>query len=693
MLLGRWRLAPFIFPMTFLEPHRLFWLVLLPALAVVVAVAGVRHRRNLHRFATPERLSVTLPTRSKTRAVARVVLLLACLGLTLVALADPRRGEREREVPPSDSVSVVFALDVSRSMLAQDVSPTRLDRAKQYVREFVGVLNEQEDDASVGLVAFAGAVKRVTPLTRNTNELELALQATDTTSAGVGGSNLADAVQVAARSFVERRPGHKVVVMLTDGEENHSGEPASAARAAFEGRGVRFFPLGLGSPDTGATIPIGNGQVMTHAGQPVKTTLDAAALMAVAEDGGGVYIPAQTKRADMAQVYRRVIRPRLSATQDAAQQGGDGPTVKTMIPRFGWLAWPALVLLLVERLIAGWPVPRRGVGRAAAVLVVFAAVPTLAQEAPVDPLTAYNTAVAAQQSGDLDQALEGFAHAAQRGTGQVEARARYNLGRAVHGQAIAALHKPEVPSEKPSADATGPATPQADPLSLLDQAVREYAAALGADPAFDDARANLEAAARLRAKLRQQREEQKQQQDAQQDQQQAPPEQDGEESEDQTSQDSGQMPEGAPLDGGGELPGEAGESNTEQEGENSETSSQEGSSSEAQPDDSSQDSPPSESETPGEPGDTDGGSEAADPASAQDPDVGEGDNPALSEGQSPSPDGQAGEAGQALQGEPQNLSPDEAMKLLQRIRDQDLQRRITQYRREAQRQQAVEKDW
>jgi len=228
--------------------------------------------------------------------LARTLLLLGCLALLLVALADPRRGERERAVPPGDHVSVVFALDVSRSMLAQDVSPTRLDRAKQYIRELTAALQDVEDDAAVGLVAFAGAVKRVAPVTRNVNELELALQATDTTSAGVGGSNLADAVQVAARSFVDRRPGHKVVFMLTDGED-----------------GVRFFPLGLGSPDTGATIPLGGGRVMTHQGQAVQTTLDAGALKSVAQEGGGVYVPAETKRADMAEVYRRLIRPRLNA--------------------------------------------------------------------------------------------------------------------------------------------------------------------------------------------------------------------------------------------------------------------------------------------------------------------------------------------------------------------------------------------
>ena len=461
--------------MTFLEPDRFWWLWLVPVLAAVALFAGLRRRRNLNQFATPERLSATLPTRSRAKAATRAVLLLLCLALTLTALADPRRGEREREVPPGDGVSVVFALDVSRSMLAQDVSPNRLDRAKQYIRELTRVLAEREDDASVGLVAFAGAVKRIAPVTRNFNEVELALQATDVTTAGVGGSNLADAVQVAARSFVARRPGHKVVVMLTDGEENLSGEPAEAARAAFEERGVRFFPVGLGSPDTGATIPQGNGRVLIHDGEPVKTTLDAAALKAVAENGGGVYLPAETKRVDMDEVYRRVIRPRLNraSAERASDPNASGAVVKGMIPRFDLWVWPALALLLAERLIAGWPARRPA--RVVAGLLLFAVtLPATAQDQPPDPRSAYNAAVTAQIDGDVEAARAGFAEAAQRGVGTVESRARYNLGREAHESALAAI--------KQSAASTAGQTPTAVPGAGATAAAPPEDAAATADP-------------------------------------------------------------------------------------------------------------------------------------------------------------------------------------------------------------------
>ena len=514
--------------MTFLEPDRFWWLWLVPALAAVTLVAGLRLQRNLHRFATPERLGATLPTRSRTKAASRAVLLLLCLALTLTALADPRRGEREREVPPGDGVSVVFALDVSRSMLAQDVSPNRLDRAKQYIRELTQVLAEREDDASVGLVAFAGAVKRIAPVTRNFNEVELALQATDVTSAGGGRIQPGRRGAGRRRSFVARRPGHKVVVMLTDGEENLSGEPAEAARAAFDERGVRFFPVGLGSPETGATIPQGNGRVLIHDGEPVKTTLDAAALKAVAENGGGVYLPAETKRVDMDEVYRRVIRPRLNAAsaERASDPNAAGTAVKGMIPRFDLWVWPALALLLIERLIAGWPA-RRYAGVAAAMLLVVVTLPASAQNNAPDPRSAYNAAVAAQSDGDVEAARAGFAEAAQRGVGVVESRARYNLGREAHESALASVTQAAGQAAAPAGSATpaaasGSPASTADPLALLDKAIREYAAALGADPGFDDARANLEAAARLRQQLQdqqeqQQQEEEQEQQDPQQD--------------------------------------------------------------------------------------------------------------------------------------------------------------------------------
>ena len=677
--------------MTFLEPTRFIWLLTVPALGVLALVMGLRHRRNLRRFATPERLGVTLPARSRGRQAGRTLLLLACLGLTLVALADPRRGEREREIPPGDGVSVVFALDVSRSMLAQDVSPTRLDRAKQYILELTRVLTQREDDASVGLVAFAGAVKRVTPVTRNVNELELALQATDVTSAGVGGSNLADAVQVAARSFVERRPGHKVVVMLTDGEENLSGEPAAAARAAFEQRGVRFFPLGLGSPDTGATIPLGNGRVLSHEGEAVQTTLDAAVLRTVAQNGGGVYLPAETKRADMDEIYRRVIRPRLNDHEDAAAvAAASGTTVKTMIPRFGWWVWPALVLLLLERAVAGWPARRVG-GTLAVVGVCLWGAGAQAQspEQPLAPGAAYNAAVAALADDDAERARSGFADAARRGVGVVEARARYNLGRDAHMRALAALAAAApAPTPQPATAPSAAAPADQNPLPLLDQAVREYAAALGADPGFDDARANLEAAARLAAQLRQQQEQEPQRQepsddqqpsdDQEQESQEQEQESDNQSSEDQSSDDQGTQGRGSQESDQDPQQGEPSDGEPDQDPAQ-ETEGEEDESGQA--DDQNQT-------------DATAGSDAPEPATdpTEEPDQ-EQENQETEEQLGDADTEPAALAGEPGEGEPQELSPDEAMKLLQRIRDQDLQRRITQYRREAQRQQRVEKDW
>jgi len=239
---------------------------------------------------------------------------------------------------------------------------------------------------------------------------------------------------------------------------------------------------------------------MTHQGQAVQTTLDAGALKSVAQEGGGVYVPAETKRADMAEVYRRLIRPRLNAgTTEGDAAAARATTVKALIPRFGWLAWPALLLLVIERLIAAWPA-RRGVSgpMLGAALLSLSLLPVAAvgQETEPDPRVAYNAAVAAHAAGDAEAAQRGFAEAALRGVGRVEARARYNLARAAHVRAIAAANPSEAPAGAPSDDQApaGGQAPEADPLALLDEAVREYAAALGADPAFDDARANLEAA-------------------------------------------------------------------------------------------------------------------------------------------------------------------------------------------------------
>ena len=504
----------------------------------------------------------------------------------------------------------------------------------------------------------------------------------------MGGSNLADAVQVAARSFVDRRPGHKVVFMLTDGEENTSGEPAAAAKAAFEERGVRFFPLGLGSPDTGATIPLGGGRVMTHQGEAVQTTLDAAALKSVAQEGGGVYVPAETKRADMAEVYRRLIRPRLNAgATEGDAAAARATTVEALIPRFGWLAWPALLLLLVERLIAAWPARRVSGPMLGAALLSLNLLPVAAvgQETEPDPRAAYNAAVAAHAAGDAEAAQRGFAEAALRGVGRVEARARYNLARAAHVRAIAAANPGEAPAGAPPDDQApaGGQAPEADPLALLDEAVREYAAALGADPAFDDARANLEAAARLREQLRQQQDQQQQEQEQEQEQEQNQDQDQDQESEESSSDDSSQEQE--PQDS------ESSEdSDDPQESESESQNQEDGEPSEGEEGDPSE-SEQEQGESESDPADTTAGSEAPEAANQSE---GEAEDSAENgEDDQDAEPATAQAAGQAAEGEPQTLSSDEAMKLLQRIRDQDLERRIEQYQREAQRQQRVEKDW
>ncbi len=646
-----------------------------------MAAAAWRHRGALHRFASPDRLADVLPDRSGAKRWARALLVLIALTLILVALADPRQGERNRDVPPSDTVSVVFALDVSRSMLAQDVSPNRLDRSKQYIRDFIAALASQEDDASVGLVAFAGGVKRVAPVTRNAREFELALQATDPTTVPRGGSNLAQAVEIAARSFVDRRPGHKVVVMLTDGE-NLSGEPIDAARAAFESRGVRFFPVGLGDPNTGSPLPAGPGQVVMHAGKPVESKLDADVLKKLAQAGGGLYVPAETKRADMAELYRRVIRPRLNATEDrdaaasgasgASRTSGASATVKTMIPRFGRLAWPALVLLLIERLLAGGLFTRvKSRGVAMAVVAIAMAWPAGAQT-PMsvmpaeDPLAIYNAAVAAYDAGDTQAATQGFTQAALRGRGAVEARSRYNLGRVSHEAAIEALE-----SDSKSAQ------------DMLDVALREYAAALAVDPSFADARANLEAAARLREQLKEQASQEEEQEEEEQDPKSQDGE-DGEEGEDDQAQKEDQK--SGEQEGQEGQDGKPNESQDQESQDNASDEQEEGSESESdsenQEDATAGSDSPEAQETPESPETSD--DEGEDPAQEQ-TDAPKEDSGNNSENAEPSSEPQEG---QAL-----TLTPEEAQKLLQRIRDQDLKRRIEQYRRAAREQERVEKDW
>ncbi|ACY13162.1 VWA domain-containing protein [Haliangium ochraceum] len=247
--------------------------------------------------------------------LARLALMLGCLVLAVLALMQPQIPGRTETVTSSEvSADIMVVLDVSRSMLADDVAPTRLARAKAEVAELSSALRGHR----IGLVAFAGRASVLAPLTPDYGFFRMILDGVDTKSVSRGGTEIGQALRKAVRSF-DPGPGAKMILLITDGED-HGGYAEDAAREALEA-GVRVVAIGFGSeqgsqitlvdPDTGARALLTDGD-----GAPVVSRLDGELLRSLALTTEGVYVPAGVSAIDLETIVSQHIEPLMAAADD-----------------------------------------------------------------------------------------------------------------------------------------------------------------------------------------------------------------------------------------------------------------------------------------------------------------------------------------------------------------------------------------
>ena len=319
----------------------LFGLLVVPALAAFFWSTRQARRRALDRFgdlALVEKLSRTLSRRART---AKSVLFLFSVGLLILALARPQFGIRVETVR-SEGQDVVVALDVSRSMMAEDVTPNRLERARL---EIMRILQRLDGDR-IGLVAFAGNAFIQSPLTVDYGAAALFLNAMDPGLIPIQGTNLGEALNVALDAFEEGSRDHRALVVVTDGED-HEGQIDEAIERAVD-EGVQIYTVGIGSLE-GVPIPefdaagVRGGFIRDDEGTVVTTRLDESTLERVAQATGGRYFPALGAGANLDPLVEAII-------------GGEGRELEALeITRFDeqfqiFLGF-ALVLLFVESLI------------------------------------------------------------------------------------------------------------------------------------------------------------------------------------------------------------------------------------------------------------------------------------------------------------------------------------------------------
>lgn len=314
----------------------LLWLV--PVLLGVVWYGYHRKQRALREFATSNLLDHLLPQVSFARQWVRWLLVLAAMVALVLAVIGPRWGVTYEDLPRR-GIDIMFVLDVSRSMLAEDIKPNRLDRARLAIGDVLQVLGGDR----VGLVTFAGGAVLNCPLTINYSAFRMTLDEVGPLTSTRGGTLIGDAVRLAADSFVDPIKKYKAIIVITDGEDQES-YPVEAARQAFTEKGIRVHTIALGDSAEGARIPTekdGRRLYLQHDGQEVWSKMNPQPLQEMAAVGGGVYVPAGTSNLDdLGQTYLAKMAPAELREFEASR-------IERYKVQFQWFAGAGLGLLLI----------------------------------------------------------------------------------------------------------------------------------------------------------------------------------------------------------------------------------------------------------------------------------------------------------------------------------------------------------
>ena len=269
--------------MKFATPEYLYLLLFLPLAIVIYHYACYMRKRRLRRYGDPELTARLIPAYSTRRSALLFWLPLLAVALLIVALARPRYGKGKTTVT-TKGVEMVVALDISNSMLADDIYPNRLEKAKRLIKR----LAEQLKGNKIALVVFAGDAYVQLPITDDFISIEMFLESISTNLVSRQGTDIGEAIKMASRCFTPNDKIGKAIVLITDGE-NHEGGAEEAATKASE-NGYKVFILGIGTPK-GGRIPTGDGNFLRdREGQVVVTKLNEEMAMNIAKAGNGVYL-------------------------------------------------------------------------------------------------------------------------------------------------------------------------------------------------------------------------------------------------------------------------------------------------------------------------------------------------------------------------------------------------------------------
>jgi Ca-activated chloride channel family protein len=443
--------------MNFGAPNWLWALAFLPLLVLLYARAERRSAIKLREFVSPRLLPQLAGNVNRVRRAIRFAFVLFALALAIIALAKPRWGYTYEDVKRR-GLDLLFAVDTSRSMLSNDVAPNRLERVKLAAQDLITEL--QGDRA--GLIAFAGRAFLQAPLTIDYDAAVESINDLDTKTIPEGGTNISEAIALATQTFGKSAMGNRALIIFTDGEEL-SGDAVSEAKKAADA-GVKIFTIGVGTAQ-GSLIPVeGNGEpgfVKDAKGQVVKSKLDENRLREIAQATGGIYLHLESGPQTMRQLYAAGLSKLKTAEIDARLSSRP-------IERYEWPLAGAIVALIASLFINDRkraqtprrsPVKREVLVAASLLFVAAAEVNAVSgidlyntgryEDAyaqfqkdlqdninPADmPKMQFDAGAAAYKLRNYDKALEAFSQSLVDRSPRLQEKSRYNLGRTLEDRA------------------------------------------------------------------------------------------------------------------------------------------------------------------------------------------------------------------------------------------------------------------
>ena len=325
----------------FSHQEYLYALALVPLFAVLFAWVLLVRKKRLQRFGDTELVSRLMPDASTRKPAVKFVLLMIAYTFTVLGVAGLRFGTKLQETKRT-GVEIIIALDVSNSMMAEDIQPNRLERAKQAVSRLI----DRMGDNKIGVIVFAGEAYTQLPITADYVSAKMFLSTISPDIVPVQGTAIGAAVNLAVNSFSPASEAGKAVIVITDGE-NHEDNPVQAAEEALK-RGVNVYTIGVGSTQ-GTPIPVrtASGQrdfMKDRAGNTVMTKLDEKTLQETAMAGKGIYVRATAANMGLNNVYDEINK--LEKAEFEAKIYTD------FAEMFQWPFGAALVFLLAELLIS-----------------------------------------------------------------------------------------------------------------------------------------------------------------------------------------------------------------------------------------------------------------------------------------------------------------------------------------------------